>query len=60
MGVIIEEVIAETTEAPGPRRHVAEAAQAQTPARQSAWIERRDLARCMEQIARRRDRLDAE
>lgn len=60
MGVIIEEVIAETTEAPEPRRGNTARGVAKTPARQSALIERRDLARCMEQIAVRQDRLDAE
>lgn len=60
MGVIIEEVIAETSEAPEPRRGHAGGTEQKAPARQTAWIERRDLARCMERIARRRDRLDAE
>ncbi len=60
MGVIIEEVIAETSEAAESRRGSTGRGQERPPARQTAWIERRDLARCMEQIARRRDRLDAE
>lgn len=60
MSVIIEEVVAETTDSSQaePRRFGNRKSKA--PRRQTAWIERRDLARCIEQIDRRRDRLDAE
>lgn len=60
MSVIIEEVVAETTARPGPESSRSSRNPAQAKKRQTAWIERRDLARCIEQIERRRDRLDAE
>ncbi len=60
MSIVIEEVIAETTAAPEQEHAAGQQQQNLARKSQSAWIERRDLARCMEQIARRRDRLDAE
>ncbi len=60
MSVIIEEVVAETTAAPPAEPGRFSNKQQKAPRRQTAWIERRDLARCLEQIDRRRDRLDAE
>lgn len=60
MSVIIEEVVAETTDAPRAEPGRVSNKKSKAPRRQTAWIERRDLARCIEQIDRRRDRLDAE
>jgi len=60
MTVIIEEVIAETIPAEPAETGRSSPRREETPRRRIAWLERRDLTRCLEQIEERRDRLDAE